>query len=85
MGSNKTETHDWMKLRWHCGTKYYEALLHQSLFGEWVVTRVNGSIGQPNGQVRHRPMTSYLDGIEALMEIANRRRARRYYYINCGG
>lgn len=71
---------EWLTLRWHCTSKYYEAHLHQTLFGDWVVTRVNGSIGQANGQVRHRPVDSYHQGIDALIDITRRRQTRHYQY-----
>jgi hypothetical protein len=33
---------EWVRLRWEKDTRYYEAHLHQDLWGGWVLTKVWG-------------------------------------------
>jgi predicted DNA-binding WGR domain protein len=64
--------------RWEKGTRYYEALIEQDLFGDWVLTLVWGRRGSSLGRVQHRPQPSATAAHEAV-ETVGRRRARRGY------
>ena len=73
-----------IRQRWERHTRYYEAYLHQDLWGNWVLTRVWGGRGQATGQVRHRPCQSYEAGIEDLEQVSHRRRQRGYTPVRLG-
>lgn len=67
-----------VRCRWIKSTRYYEVLLHQDLWGGWIVTRVWGRRNSPLGRVRHQPCTSYAEGLDRVRQ-AQERRARRGY------
>ena len=67
-----------LRQRWQKGTRYYEVLLHQDLWGGWIVTRVWGRRGSPLGRVRHQPCGSYAEGLSQV-RLAQQRRTRRGY------
>ena len=67
--------------RWHKGTRYYEVLLHQDLWGGWIVTRVWGRRGSPLGQVRHQPCESRAEGLNQAQQIQQRRAQRGYALV----
>jgi hypothetical protein len=46
---------EWTNLRWERGTRYYEAHLHQDLWGDWVLTQVWGRRGTELGRMVHPP------------------------------
>jgi predicted DNA-binding WGR domain protein len=62
--------------RWEKGTRYYEALIEQDLFGDWVLTLVWGRRGSSLGRVQHRSHPSASAARKAVETVA-RRRARR--------
>jgi hypothetical protein len=66
--------------RWQKGTRYYEVLLHQDLWGAWIVTRVWGRRSSPLGRVRHQPCESHAEGLHQVQQI-QQRRARRGYAL----
>jgi predicted DNA-binding WGR domain protein len=72
-----------IRQRWERHTRYYEAYLHQDLWGNWVLTRIWGGRGQATGQVRHQPCPSYAAGIAALERVGHRRRQRGYTPVRC--
>ncbi|GAB4363789.1 MAG: WGR domain-containing protein [Methylohalobius sp. ZOD2] len=69
---------DWIKLRWEKNSRYYEAHLHQDLWGDWVVTRVWGQRGGRLGRVMHVPCRSQEEGREMLRSLDRSRRRRGY-------
>jgi hypothetical protein len=73
----------WVQLRWEKDTRYYEAHLHQDLWGDWVITKVWGRKGTALGQVRDLPCGSYEDGLARLDELSTRRQQRGYQCIRC--
>ncbi len=79
------ETARWQRRRWHrieeTERRYYEAHLHQNLWGQWVVTRVNGRISTASGRVADILVDSYEDGLALLEAIQKRRRQRRYLLV----
>ena len=83
---NLTSLTPWQRRRWQRCLKfeqrYYEAILHQDLFGDWVVTRVNGRIATALGKVRHTPVESYAQGMALLDQINKQRSARKYQQVN---
>jgi predicted DNA-binding WGR domain protein len=68
----------WTQRRWEKDTRYYEARVHQDLWGNWVVTRIWGRIGSKLGQIRHTPCPSYEDAQKELNAIEKRRQSRHY-------
>jgi hypothetical protein len=48
-------TADWEYRRWEKAQRYYEAHIHQDLWGEWVLTRVWGRRGTLLGRTIHVP------------------------------
>lgn len=65
--------------RWeHMGKqRYYQVLLAQDLFNEWVVTRVWGGINQATGRIIRLPCT-YNEGIALVDKISKTRISRGY-------
>jgi hypothetical protein len=70
---------DWVKHRWEKDTRYYEAHLHQDLWGGWVLTHVWGRRGTALGRIWHLPCVSYEEGLGRLTEIDRRRQQRGYH------
>jgi len=68
----------WIRRRWERETRYYEALIHQDLWGGWVITRSWGQIGARLGRVTHTPCASYADAEEELKVISKRRKSHQY-------
>ena len=66
------------RLRWVKHTRYYEVLLHQDLWGGWIVTRIWGRRDSSLGQVRHQPCESYVEGLDQVQQIQQRRAQRGY-------
>jgi len=75
----------WAKLRWEKEGRYYEAHLHQDLWGDWVVTRVWGRRGQRLGQVKHVPCASREVGEAVLRHLDRTRRRRGYRLVRLEG
>lgn len=71
----------WRCFQWVKETRYYEAQLHQDLWGIWIVTRRWGRRHSPKGQTRNTLFTSYEQGLKALDEIVQRRQKRGYTMI----
>src|SRR5512143_2784634 len=67
-----------VRCRWIKHTRYYEVLLHQDLWGGWIVTRVWGRRDSPLGRVRHHPCRSYAEGLERVRQMQDRRARRGY-------
>jgi hypothetical protein len=68
----------WITQRWEKDTRYYEAHLHQDLWGGWVLTHVWGQRGTRLGRIRHLPCASYDEGLLRLVAVDQRRRQRGY-------
>jgi hypothetical protein len=71
-------TADWEYRRWEKAQRYYEAHIHQDLWGEWVLTKVWGRQGTLLGRAVHVPCTSYRQACEWLTELRVRREKRGY-------
>jgi predicted DNA-binding WGR domain protein len=69
---------DWQRLRWENGTRYYEAIVHQDLWGGWVVTCVWGRRGTELGRAVDHPCASYAEACQRLAAVKARREQRRY-------
>ena len=72
----------WRRLRWEKDSRYYEAILQQDLWGDWVVTRAWGRRGTALGQVRNHAFNSYEDALQNLESVAVRRGKRGYNCVN---
>jgi predicted DNA-binding WGR domain protein len=68
----------WYHLRWHKGTRFYEAILQQDLWGDWVLTRRWGRRGSKTGKSMAMPCASYEQGLQLLGEVIERRSNRGY-------
>jgi len=68
----------WLSLRFERGTRYYQLHLEQDLWGDWVVTRVNGRRATPLGRAVVTWPGSFESGLQSLAESAKRRRQRGY-------
>jgi len=71
----------WRSIRWEKSTRYYEAYLHQDLWGDWVLTRVWGRRGSKLGQIRNFPCASYEEGLAQLSEVEKRRKQHGYRIV----
>jgi len=71
----------WVQLRWEKDTRYYEARLHQDLWGEWVLTKIWGRRGTAIGQARNFPCVSLEEGFKCLAEVRKRRQQRGYQLV----
>lgn len=69
---------EWSKHRWESDTRYYEVLLHQDLWHNWIVTRIWGGRNTRLGRFKSDPCASYQDGIKRLRGIHRRRLQRGY-------
>jgi hypothetical protein len=81
-------SNDWITCRWEKTTgegRYYLVLLHQDLWGQWIVTRVWGGRRRKAGQSRHLLVHSREEGIQELKKIAERRAARQYQITKLSG
>lgn len=67
--------------------RYYEAWLSQDLLGDWVVTRVNGSLKGRQSRVRHTWCESEAKGVALLYRINRTRRSAShgYHSVTAGG
>lgn len=79
------DTDAWVKLRWEKESRYYEAHLHQDLWGEWIVTRVWGRRGGRLGRVLHVPCPSRTDGMKLLRQIDHTRQRHGYRCVRIDG
>lgn len=68
----------WQHLRWHKNTRYYDAQLHQDLWGNWVLTCTWGRRNSKLSQVRHTPCETYQQGFGLLQATIKRREQRGY-------
>lgn len=69
----------WITRRWEKDTRYYEAHLHQDLWGGWVLTSVWGQRSTRLGRMWHLSCASYEEGLGRLTEIDQRRQQRGYH------
>ncbi|MBV9576473.1 MAG: WGR domain-containing protein [Gammaproteobacteria bacterium] len=62
----------------HQTQRYYRLILSQDLFGDWVVTRVWGGIGQASGRIIHVSCASYEHAVALINKVAKTRQQRGY-------
>lgn len=72
---------DWIRLRWEKEGRYYEAHLHQDLWGQWVVTRAWGQRNGRLGRVMNVPCASHEEGLGILAQLDRSRRQKGYRLI----
>jgi predicted DNA-binding WGR domain protein len=80
MMNSELELTMWMRVRWEKGSRYYEAYVHQDLWGAWVLTRSWGRRRTRLGRTVHLACLSYPDARDRLAAL-DRRRMRRGYTI----
>ncbi len=68
----------WTRHRWERRQRYYEVLVHQDLWSNWVVTRIWGRRNTRLGRFKHEPCASYQEVLEKLRRINQRRLQRGY-------
>jgi predicted DNA-binding WGR domain protein len=76
--NGELELTTWVRVRWERGTRYYEAYVHQDLWGAWVLTRSWGRRGTRLGRTVHLPCSSYPDARACLVALDRRRKRRGY-------
>ena len=69
---------EWEKYRWEKHQRYYEVLVHQDLWSNWVVTRIWGRSNTRLGRFKNEPCASYQEALERLRRINQRRLQRGY-------
>ena len=69
---------EWEKYRWEKQQRYYEVLVHEDLWRNWVVTRIWGRSNTRLGRFKNEPCQSYQDALEKLGRINQRRLQRGY-------
>ena len=79
--STGVTTEAWLHSRWEKDTRYYELLVQQDLWGQWLLTRVWGRRGSAMGQIRHELCESYAAGLTKYAEAENKREKRGYHSI----
>jgi hypothetical protein len=62
-------------------TRHYTALLHQDLFGQWVLTKAWGARGSKLGRVVDVPCRDYAEGLAGLEAVSRRREKRGYSHL----
>ena len=72
----------WLRSRWEKDNRYYELLVQQDLWGQWLLTRVWGRKGSALGQIRHELCESYAAGLVKYAEAEIRRRKRGYVTVS---
>ena len=72
---------DWHHLRWHKDTRYYEAILEQDLWGEWIFVRRWGRRGFRSGRSQSVLCDSYEQGLRLLRDVIERRTKRGYVAV----
>lgn len=72
----------WVGGRWERGTRYYEAYVHQDLWGAWVLTRAWGRRGTRLGRVVCFPCQSYREARDRLAALGRRRKHRGYAAVS---
>ncbi len=75
------QVEDWIRLRWEKDSRYYEAHLHQDLWGDWVLTRVWGQRGSRLGRVINVPCATYQEGMGMLAQIDRARQKKGYRLV----
>ena len=70
-------------LRWENITRqrYYRIVLKRDLLGDWIVTRIWGSLVSGRGRMTHLPCSSYEEGIQLIQKISKTRLSRGY--VSC--
>jgi hypothetical protein len=76
--NGELELTTWIRVRWQRGIRYYEAYVHQDLWGAWVLTQSWGRRGTRLGRTVHLPCPSYLDALNRLAMLGRRRMRRGY-------
>lgn len=69
------------RLRWHKGTRYYEAELCQDLFGDHCVRLNWGRIGTACGRSLTRPCQSASASASILSAVVQKRLQRGYQLV----
>lgn len=72
-----------LHLKFETATKYYQAILFQDLFGDWVIIRYWGGKKSNLGSYTTDFCESYVTAIEKLRELQKVRRAHAYREIVC--
>lgn len=75
------ETHRWVRVRWETDRRYYEAHLHQDLWGTWVLTRTWGGRRSAQGKTVHQPCADQAEGQAQLAALYKTRRRHGYRVV----
>ena len=80
-GSPGVTTETWLHSRRERDSRYYELLVQQDLWGQWLLTRVWGRRGSALGQIRHDLCENQAAGLVKYAEAEVRRVKRGYHSI----
>ena len=69
-----------MRIRWESATRYYEVVLQQDLFGDWVLSTSRGGLCNRLGALRHLALPSKDAAVGQLVTL-HKRRIRRGYQL----
>ena len=75
------DKNDYHRAYFERGTRYYYFVLEKDLLGDWVITRVNGSLGKRLGQVRYLAQPSYESGAACFIAMTKQRVKRNYHRV----
>lgn len=71
---------NWISFHWTKQTRYYKLILHQDLWGNWIVTRAWGRIGTKQGSTKAHAI-GYREGLQLLAKLSKIRKYRKYERI----
>lgn len=74
--NNKPEKY--LYARFEKGSRYYVIRLEQDLFGDWIISQINGRIKSRLGQTRTLAFQNFQDAFEQFLLIATVRYQRNY-------
>jgi predicted DNA-binding WGR domain protein len=72
----------WHREYWATASRYYVAEILQDLWGEWIVKRSWGGLGNRRGNSKTVMASSYEEALSLLDTISKHRTARGYHKIN---
>ena len=78
MKTPEYQVNKWSTERWVNGTRFYDILVHQDLWGEWVTTRINGRQTSPLGRIVHEPTANRSTAVDMFNRLRVRREKRGY-------
>lgn len=77
------KTKKWVEMRFERDTRYYLLMLKQDLFGQWIITKVNGQINNQLGKSRDERCETYDEALARFTaSIQYRLKSRNYWLVH---